>query len=137
MSAMLCIASGKAIAVAAGVFTLGWTHSVEGIEWRERWAVTDAGLVLQEARVKGSGAGMEPGDGARREDGWWIWQPQMQPLPQLVLAVSGATASGWTICDTGGCRELGRRPGEPIVLRGCSDGEMPAGDGAMTSARRW
>ncbi|MCF3638779.1 DUF1850 domain-containing protein [Rhizobium sp. TRM95111] len=127
MSALLCIASGKAIAVAAGLFTLGWTHSVEKIEWRERWAVTEAGLVLEEARVKGSGAGMEPGEGARREGGWWIWRPQTGPLPRLVLAASGATVSGWTLCDTGGCRELGRRSGEPIVLRPCTDGEADAG----------
>jgi hypothetical protein len=119
MSATLCLA--------AGLFTLSWTHSVERIEWRERWAVTDAGLILQEARVKGSGAGMEPGEDARREDGWWVWQPQMPPLPQLMLAASGATTSGWTLCDAGGCRELGRQSGEPIVLRPCADGEPVAG----------
>lgn len=50
----------------------------------------------------------------------------MQPLPQLVLADSGTTGSGWTLCDMGGCRELGCRSGEPIVLRRCADGETPA-----------
>lgn len=123
MSGLLCIASGKAITVAAGLFTLGWTHSVEKIEWRENWAVTADGLVLTEARVKGSGAGMEPGDGARQEDGWWVWQPEAMPLPELVLAASGATVSGWTLCDEAGCRVLGRTSGEPIVLRPCAIGE--------------
>ncbi|MEW9616231.1 DUF1850 domain-containing protein [Shinella sp. S4-D37] len=119
MSTLVCIASGKAIAVAAGLFTLSWTHSVEKIAWQESWMATPAGLVLRQARVKGSGAGMEPGEGARRMDGWWVWEPKMPPLPELVLAASGATVSGWTLCDAGGCRELGRIEGRPLVLRPC------------------
>ena len=123
MSILLCIAGGKSVAVAASLFTLGWTHSVEKIEWRESWSVSKAGLILQEARVKGSGAGMEPGEGARQQDGWWIWQPDLPPLAELVLAASGTTVSGWTLCDAGGCRELGAEAGEPLVLRPCADGE--------------
>lgn len=130
MSALLCIAGSKAIAVAAGLFTLSWTHSVEKIEWRESWAVTDGSLILREARVKGSGAGMEPGDGARREDGWWVWKPYQPPLGELVLAASGTTGAGWTICDAGGCEELGGHAGAPLVLRPCppSAHQQPAGD---------
>jgi hypothetical protein len=123
MSTLLCIAGGKAIALAAGLFTLGWTHSVEKTAWHESWAVTPDGLVLREARVKGSGAGMEPGEGARRKNGWWVWEPHAAPLTTLVLASSGATGSGWTLCAADGCRELGRDKGEPVVLRPCADGE--------------
>lgn len=122
MTILVCIvAGGKVVAFAAGVFTLGWTHSVEKIEWQERWATTSQGLVLEEARVQGSGAGMEPGENARRVGGWWIWRPDLPPLPELVLAASGATASGWTLCDTGGCREFGREKREPIILQPCGD----------------
>lgn len=120
MSALLCIGSGKAIALAAGLFTLSWTHSVERIAWRESWAVTQDGLVLKEARVKGSGAGMEPGEGARHKDGWWIWEPHTTPLAELVLASSGATGAGWMLCGANGCEELGRETGTPIVLRPCA-----------------
>lgn len=119
MSALLCIVSGKAVAIAAGIFTLGWTHSVEKTEWQERWTVTPQGLVLQEARVRGSGAGMEPGANARRVDGWWVWTPDLPPLPELALAASGTTVSGWRLCDADGCRELGGLKQEPIVLRPC------------------
>lgn len=119
MSALVCIVSGKAVAVAAGVFTLGWTHSVEKTEWQERWAVSRGGLVLQEARVQGSGAGMEPGEGARRVGAWWVWTPDLPPLPELVLAASGTTASGWRLCDEEGCRELGGHREQPIILRPC------------------
>jgi hypothetical protein len=124
MTALVCIVSGKAVAVAASLFTLGWTHSVEKTEWQESWAVMPEGLILQEARVQGSGAGMEPGDDARREGDWWVWTPDLPPLPELVLAASGATASGWTLCDADGCRELGGHKQEPIVLRPCG-GSQP------------
>ncbi|RVI82511.1 DUF1850 domain-containing protein [Sinorhizobium meliloti] len=124
MSALACIIGGKVVAVAAGVFTLGWTHSVEKTEWQERWAVTAEGLVLEEARVQGSGAGMEPGENARRQGRWWVWTPDLPPLPELVLAASGVTVSGWTLCDAGGCRELAAQSREPIILRPC-DGLKP------------
>lgn len=120
MSTLLCIGGGKAIALAAGLFTLSWTHSVEKITWQESWAATPDGLVLKEAKVKGSGAGMEPGEGARRKGGWWIWEPKMAPLPALVLASSGATGAGWTLCGAGGCQELGSETGASIVLRPCA-----------------
>ncbi len=132
MSLSVCIAGGKAIAVAAGLFTLSWTHSVEKITWQESWAATKEGLVLKEARVKGSGAGMDPGEGARRQDGWWVWEPHVPPLPELVLAASGATVSGWTLCDAEGCRELGRERAAPIVLRPCT---FAAGKETASEAR--
>ena len=60
-------------------FTLGWTHSVEHVRWEEDWRVTPAGLELVEARVQGSGAGMEPPEGARLAGGWWTWRPARPP----------------------------------------------------------
>ena len=120
MSLLVCVhAGGKAVAFAAGVFTLSWTHSVEKTEWQEQWGATPQGLVIREARVKGSGAGMEPGENARREGAWWVWTPALPPLQELVLASSGATGTGWTLCDIDGCRELGQASQEPIVLRPC------------------
>ena len=120
MTPLVCIhAGGKVITLAAGVFTLSWTHSVEKTRWQEQWIATPQGLVVQEARVQGSGAGMEPGENARREGNWWVWTPNVAPLRELVLASSGATGSGWTICDADGCRELGREQQQPIVLRPC------------------
>ncbi|HMA13557.1 MAG TPA: DUF1850 domain-containing protein, partial [Kiloniellaceae bacterium] len=96
-----------------------WTHSVEKTAWQESWALTPEGLVLTEARVKGSGAGMDPGEGAREIDGWWVWQPKAPPVPELVLASSGATASGWQLCHAQGCVELGQAAGAPVVIEPC------------------
>jgi len=91
------LAPAAMLALAGSGFSLVWTHSVEKVEWRERWVVTGSQLVLQEARVRGSGAGMEPPDGSVLEDGWWVYRAD-RAVPQLNLAVSGATGRGWQLC---------------------------------------
>ena len=118
----LCILAGGAVtALAITGFTLDWEHSVEHVAWAETWRVEAAGLDLVGARVRGSGAGMEPGPDARREDGWWVWQPTAPPVPELVLAASGATGGGWRLCHADGCLVLGAMPGPPVRLRPCAD----------------
>lgn len=101
------------------MFTLSWTHSVQKTQWRESWAVTPAGLELREARVKGSGAGMEPGPDAVLRDGWWVWQPRLPPQKTLSLAASGMTPSAWRLCHDGGCIEFGAEAGDAVRLSGC------------------
>lgn len=116
----LCIlAGGKAITLAASIFTLSWTHSVQKTEWREEWTVTPAGLQLTRASVKGSGAGMEPGADAVLRDGWWTWRPDLPVQPSLNLAASGATGGGWRLCAGSDCREIGAEAGETAVLSSC------------------
>ena len=121
MSGVCILAAGKTLALALTAFTLSWTHSVEKTEWREDWAVTPAGFQLTEARVKGSGAGMDPGEGAHEEDGWWIWTPKAPAIPELVLASSGATVSPWRLCYDQGCLDLGAAAGDPVVIAPCAD----------------
>lgn len=121
MTGGLCILLAAGLsALPAQDFTLSWTHSVEKTEWREAWRVTSQGLVATEARVKGSGAGMDPPEGSILKDGWWVWTPKLPPLPELVLAASGATGAGWTLCAAGQCRELGAQAGEAIHIRPCA-----------------
>ncbi|MFZ1344360.1 DUF1850 domain-containing protein [Thiothrix eikelboomii] len=120
----LCVAAaGKTILLVATSFNLSWTHSVEKVTWQEDWQVTAAGLSLLTARVKGSGAGMEPGEGAILRQGWWEWQPKLAPQQELVLAASGATSSGWRLCIEDGfayCLDLAQEPTEAIKLWSCS-----------------
>ncbi len=113
------LAAGKVAVVAASAFTLGWTHSVQRTEWQEDWRLVPAGLQLVEARVKGSGAGMEPPEGSVLKDGWWVYAPDLPPQPRLVLASSGATASGWTLCGESGCNEIGAAAGDPVTIAPC------------------
>ncbi len=94
---MTCLLAGAmTLALAGPGFSLHWTHSVEKVEWIEDWQVQGRALRLERARVKGSGAGMEPGDGATLQDGWWTWAPGTV-VPELHLAASGATGAGWRL----------------------------------------
>lgn len=111
----------KTLAVAA--FTLAWTHSIEKVEWQEDWRITAQGLELVQARVKGSGAGMEPPPEARLVNGWFQWNPARAAMPEVVLGNSGAAAE-WRLCSNGNCHTLSDIFGHPIganttTMRAC------------------
>ncbi len=117
---MSCLLIGAvAVALSGDRFTLEWTHSVEKVDWREEWIVNEDGLRLMKAAIKGSGAGMEPGPNAKLENGWWVWRPNRPPVPELILAASGATPSAWRLCDGDDCRDLGAEAGNAITIKPC------------------
>jgi hypothetical protein len=110
----VCFASAGAIkALSVAAFMLSWTHSVEKIEWQEDWIVTPQGLEIVEARVKGSGAGMEPPPEARLVDGWFQWTPKPLVLREVALGNSGV-AGEWRLCTGGQCRTLSDILGHPV-----------------------
>ncbi|MFN3868167.1 MAG: DUF1850 domain-containing protein [Hyphomicrobiaceae bacterium] len=117
----LCITTGAKLAfVAASSFTLTWTHTVQKTEWQEDWAIVDgARLQLTAARVKGSGAGMEPPPDALRDGGWWHYRPDVPPLSALDLADHGGEAGRWRLCAASACRDLASDDGA-IAIRACS-----------------
>src|SRR4051812_49540529 len=97
----LCLATaGAAKALSLAAFTLVWTHSIEKVDWQEDWRVTPAGLELVAARVKGTGAGMEPAPEARLVDGWFTWQPKRPAMAEVGLGNSGA-AGEWRVLGRG------------------------------------
>ncbi|MBN9584482.1 MAG: hypothetical protein BGN84_13785 [Afipia sp. 62-7] len=115
----------KSLAVAS--FMLAWTHSVEKIEWQEDWRVTPQGLEIVAARVKGSGAGMEPPPEARLVDGWFRWAPHVPILPEVALGNSGM-AGEWRLCSDGKCQTLSDILGMPVgtnvtTMRACDAGD--------------
>ena len=102
----LCLAAGTLVtSLLAGSLTLAWQHSIEKILWEEDWRLEGQALVIQEARVRGSGAGMEPPVGAQFRDGSWHYVPPLPPLPALRLTHSPYVAP-YTICVKGDCRHL-------------------------------
>ncbi len=126
-----CLAVGTLILhLASPDFTLSWTHSVERVTWQEDWRLDNARLSLVAARIKGSGAGMEPGEGAILTDGWWEW-PGDLTVARLSLAASGATGAGWTLCAGGTCHTIAARAGEPVNVASCNDG-APQGKRKVT-----
>jgi hypothetical protein len=95
-------AAGQAIApvfVPVERFTLAWTHSIEKVRWEEDYAVRPGGTssaapVLQAltARVRGSGAGMEPPPDAVLRNGWYEYTPRTVSPQGLRLTRSAFTA---------------------------------------------
>jgi hypothetical protein len=117
---LLCLVSAGAVTrLALAAFTLAWTHSIEKVEWQEDWRVDGDRLVLTQTRIRGSGAGMEPGSDAVLRDGWFVSHPDRR-LPELRLARSGVVPD-WRLCDPQGCRTLGElgTTGSVAVLKPC------------------
>lgn len=85
-------------------FTLAWDHSVQKSRWEEHYRLDGDGLVLTEASVTGTGAGMEPPPSATFRNGVWSWQPHTR-LPELVLTHSRFTTD-YTVCAKRDCRTL-------------------------------
>ena len=102
----LCIAAnGVVTALAIESFTLAWTHSIEKILWEEDYRVEGEGLRLVEARIRGSGAGMEVPDDARLVNGVWHYTPPLGLLERLRLTHS-PYAEGYSFCQGGECVPL-------------------------------
>ncbi|MCO5100047.1 MAG: DUF1850 domain-containing protein [Burkholderiaceae bacterium] len=114
MTVGVCLVVDQAVRAFVPVlaFTLGWVHSIEKTSWEEDWRVVDEGLVLVEARIEGSGAGMEPPPGAVLRDGVWHYAPapRTRTHEALVLAIS-PYAQPYRFCVDGRCRPLAQVAG--------------------------
>jgi hypothetical protein len=103
----ICLAAGVlAATLPLSAFTLAWTHSIEKIRWEEDYRIVGKRLVLEEARIRGSGAGMEPPPDARLDaNGVGHYRPKLPPLERLRLSHS-PYAGDYEICSAGGCQPL-------------------------------
>jgi hypothetical protein len=120
------LGGGAAQPLPSAQITLWWVHSVEKIRWEEHWTATPQGLVAGIARIRGSGAGMEPPPDAQLIDGWYVYQPPTTPRPDLVLPDSDFAAPAM-VCAGKACAPLaqwaGRKEGEttPIRITPCTN----------------
>lgn len=107
----LAALSGPAVWVPGERFTLAWTHSIEQTRWEEDYSVQWKGsppaptLVATQARIRGSGAGMEPPPDAVLQGGWWRYTPTVRQPSALPLMRSGFVAD-FERCDAQGCLPL-------------------------------
>lgn len=123
VNAICLIVAGTVRATLPGPeITLAWQHSVQKTRWEERYRVDGDELVLTEASVAGTGAGMEPPASATLRDGVWTWRPRTR-FPELRLTHSSYTRD-YTLCWRDGCRELSALvgpsdDGAAVVIRRC------------------
>jgi hypothetical protein len=103
---------GAPVFVPTEHFTLAWTHSIEKQRWEEDYAVQPGDspaaaprLQATAARVRGSAAGMEPPEGARRVGGWYEYTPPKLSPGVLRLMRSEFTAD-YVLCIAGRCAAL-------------------------------
>ena len=93
LAAALCLSAGTAplasvASIATTQFTLRWQHSIEKIAWEEDYVVAGDWLLLSGARIRGSGAGMEPPPDAVLQAGVWHYRAADPWRSALVLARS-------------------------------------------------
>ncbi len=129
----ICLVAGLLVAQFGDRVTLRWTHSIEKIVWEEDYRREGAALWLVEARVRGTGAGMEPPAGAVLRDGAWHYVPALPPLPRIALRHS-SYVKPYEICGNGDCRAITEwLPGLPVEatleLAPCSDAGPGIGNG--------
>lgn len=98
----------------APAFTLAWNHTIEKIRWEEDYQVTAKGLVLGEARVKGSGAGMEIPEGAELRNGSWHYRRQLPPMQPLRVGRT-PEAGDYQLCIDQRCQLLSYWLGPPTA----------------------
>jgi len=113
-------------------FTLRWQHSIEKIEWDEDYESTGRWLHLSQARIRGSGAGMEPPPDAVLVDGVWRYRLADPWRREIVLARSHGVRD-YELCIDGQCRSLAHWipiDAGPTTLRACMQPSLGA-----TSAR--
>lgn len=119
----LCLVAGLLVAPLGDAVTLSWTHSVEKILWEEDWRREGERMRLVEARVRGTGAGMEPPTGAVLKEGVWHYMPALPPQPHVLLRHSPYVPPH-VVCSDADCRPVtawlpGLPPEAVLALRPC------------------
>lgn len=129
MSFCLGVAFASVLAVIpAERVTLAWEHSVEKVRWEEDYVARVGRLKLMEARVKGSGAGMEVPEGAVLRNGWWHYRPVGKLLDKVVLTRS-SYVKDYELCWASACRTLTKllgpspKEGTTVELFVCPNGQ--------------
>jgi hypothetical protein len=128
IAAALCISVGaQLLSLPTDDFTLRWLHTVEKIAWEEDYLVVGSWLFMTSARIRGSGAGMEPPPDAVLVDGAWHYRPADRWRREVKLARS-EFGSDYVLCIEGRCRpmtEVAPGPVAATILRSCAAAGSP------------
>jgi len=105
--AALCLAAGALqVSLPVSSFTLRWQHSIEKTEWAEDYEVAGTWLHLSQARIRGSGAGMEPPPGSVLVNGVWHYRLADPWRRELLLARSEFVPDYELCLGELGCRRM-------------------------------
>ncbi len=124
--AALCLSAGSlqvTLPLPSPQFTLHWQHSIEKIAWDEDYELAGPWLHLSQARIRGSGAGMEPPEGAALFNGVWHYRLSDPWRREIVLARSEFVPD-YQLCFAGRCQALWHWvpvAAGPTTLRTCSN----------------
>jgi len=111
--------------VPARAFTLAWTHTIERQRWEEDYEILPgppARIHAIQARVRGSGAGMEPPANAQLKGSWYEYRPD-EPWPAELRLMRSEFAPDYELCRRGVCHPLSywlASDGGVTVLRPCA-----------------
>jgi hypothetical protein len=123
-AAALCLVAGTLqVALPVTSFTLRWRHSIEKVRWAEDYEVVGGWLHLSQARIRGSGAGMEPPEGATLIEGAWHYR-LADPWRREVVLARSPFAPDYELCVRCRCEPLERWvpvSAGPTTLRACAD----------------
>lgn len=104
--AALCLVAGSTqVVIPTHSFTLRWQHSIEKIDWEEDYLIAGDWLYLSSARVRGSGAGMEPPADSFYANGVWHYRPLLRWNQSLILTRSEIVRD-YDLCLDGQCQPL-------------------------------
>lgn len=122
---VICLVAGLLVVPLGEAVTLQWTHSVQKTLWAEDYRLRGDRLQLSSARVRGTGAGMEPPADAIYRDGAWHYTPALPLLPAVTLRHSPYVAP-YTVCAGADCRPLpnwlpGLAADTTVALQVCPD----------------
>ena len=122
--AALCLTAGALAArVPASHVTLRWYHSIEKTEWDEDYTVAGSWLALTGARIRGSGAGMEPPPKAQLVKGVWHYELD-DPWRKTVVLARSHYVRDYDLCIDGHCRPLSDWipiDAGPTTMQACTD----------------
>lgn len=105
MSAICLVAAAMTVVLPVHGFTLSWQHSIEKIQWDEDYVVVGHKLQVVDARIRGTGAGMEPPPDAVFKDGIYHYKPKIGPLASFEMARS-PYVKDYTICWNHVCHPM-------------------------------
>jgi hypothetical protein len=126
----ICLVAALSTAVLVALpdrITLAWEHTVEKVRWEEDYAVDRDALVITEARIRATGAGMEMPPDATLSGGAWRYRPDLAPLRRIYIR-NTELPRGYDVCWEGRCRRLRSIIGADdrlLALAPCADKASP------------